>query len=568
MINHLLQKKSMLQSTPLFDSSYFAKAHCDNEVNDSVSTEVRYLNEKSLWFLGTSGLFNGQYYAFASDDVRELSYPPIIHYITNGYYEARRPSALVDIDYIVAQITGEELPAYEQDRHALKIKVLGEFDGIYDLLKTTKVNPNRLFNNEYFIEKNKLSGIDIDIPVQYFYSNNSRHPETQKMLETTPMFSMSKYLEENKDILDASVNPLEHLLTHGLREGRLACFKDLISEFFLKNTAELYDDHKYVQHEYFLAKSDDTGQIAGPKWQSRYRKQSHPAFNFPAEKYADSVVTIGTVLYENTNEELRRLKASIAKEVEASNSVEIRDIYFVNDAENLERYQELFGEDKVILSPKGNVGFGSGHNYLMNQGFQESDYYFGVNPDGYLIRNCIQMLVGFSKYYKDASLIEANTLPVGHPKWHDPVMFDTNWVSGVAFFLSKAIWKDIGGFDEEIHMYSEDVDFSWRVKAAGYALKVCPAASFYHDVTGRFTKPEDEEVDRKRRKSMLMGAYHLSMKWQASEEAEKYKQMMVTENLLLPNQEIAKPSSLIPKSVASGVADFGYDLRFAPSRYW
>lgn len=572
MISQLLKKKQILQNTPLFDSGYFARAHCDGELNDSVSTEIRYLNEKKLWLEGTSALFNGQYYAYGSEDIRDLSYPPLIHYITNGYFEARRPSALVDIDYIVSQILGEALPEGLYESHQIKVEVLGRYEGIHDLLKTSKVNPNLLFDNEYFVNENGLEDLDLDIPIQYFYSHNARHPDTHRSLECTPMFNLARYLELNEDIVGAKINPLEHLITYGLKERRLRCFDNLFSDEFLENTAELYGNDSYKEHEYFLAKAMRSHQLAGPNWKSRYKKQQHPALQINKDRIAASSVMVGTVLYDNSVEELSRLKASINKEKECCGEVVINDFYFVNDVENMDRYIAIFGEEKVIESPEGNVGFGSGHNYLMNKAFTDPDidsnYYFGLNPDGYLIRNCIQSMVSFSKHHDDTSLVEANTLPVGHPKWHDPVLFDTKWVSGVAFFLPKGIWADVGGFDEEIHMYCEDVDFSWRVKAAGYSLKICPVASFYHDVTGRFTSEENEAADRKRRKAMLLGAYHLSVKWQATKEAEKYMQMLVGENLLLPNQTIPKPTGNIPVSIAAGVADFQHGLRFSASRYW
>jgi len=204
----------------------------------------------------------------------------------------------------------------------------------------------------------------------------------------------------------------------------------------------------------------------------------------------------------------------------------------------------------------------------MKDNFVTTDYYFGINPDGYLINDCIKALVNFSRYYDDNALIEANTLPVNHPKWYDPALFDTKWVSGVAFFLPKNIWQDVGGFDEEIHMYCEDVDLSWRVRASGYSLKVCPTAKYFHDVTPRFKQKLEESEHKTRRKAMLMGAYYLSVKWRADAQAEKYQQMLVTENLALPNQSLATPSQLIPRSVAGEVADFKHDLRFSPSRYW
>jgi GT2 family glycosyltransferase len=204
----------------------------------------------------------------------------------------------------------------------------------------------------------------------------------------------------------------------------------------------------------------------------------------------------------------------------------------------------------------------------MEAAFIDSEYYIGLNPDGYLQNDCLSSLIRFSRYYADSVLVEANTTPVNHPKWHDPTEFDTRWVSGAAYLITKQIWNDIGGFDEELHMYCEDVDLSWRAKAAGYMLKVCPVANFHHDVTPRFIQTDSPMVERKRRRLMLMGAYYLCVKWRADSEADLYKNMLINENLILPNTELNMPSKLIPRVIAKEVADFSHGLRFAPSRFW
>jgi len=129
-MNTILQKKTILQHSPLFDDEYFNNSIVPESEKSSVAAEVRYINETQLWKCGISGLFNGSYYAYGSEDLANLTYPPVFHYITNGYFEARRPSALVDIDYIVSQILDIELPDDAISRHELKKEVLNQHSGI------------------------------------------------------------------------------------------------------------------------------------------------------------------------------------------------------------------------------------------------------------------------------------------------------------------------------------------------------------------------------------------------------------------------------------------------------
>lgn len=54
-----------------------------------------------------------------------------------------------------------------------------------------------------------------------------------------------------------------------------------------------------------------------------------------------------------------------------------------------------------------------------------------------------------------------------------------------AFMLSKAMWEDIGEFDEVFApAYFEDNDYHYRMKLAGYDAIVLPTALFYHYGSG------------------------------------------------------------------------------------
>ncbi len=58
---------------------------------------------------------------------------------------------------------------------------------------------------------------------------------------------------------------------------------------------------------------------------------------------------------------------------------------------------------------------------------------------------------------------------------------ETGWVMGAAFAVRKNILKDIGEWLCNYYFaYYEEVDFSWRVRSAGYKLVYCPASVAYH----------------------------------------------------------------------------------------
>ena len=43
-----------------------------------------------------------------------------------------------------------------------------------------------------------------------------------------------------------------------------------------------------------------------------------------------------------------------------------------------------------------------------------------------------------------------------------------------------AAWKNVGGFDERLFLYGEDVDLSIRTTQAGFSLMGVPEASVIH----------------------------------------------------------------------------------------
>jgi N-acetylglucosaminyl-diphospho-decaprenol L-rhamnosyltransferase len=54
------------------------------------------------------------------------------------------------------------------------------------------------------------------------------------------------------------------------------------------------------------------------------------------------------------------------------------------------------------------------------------------------------------------------------------------WVSGAALAIRKSAFETVGGFDEQIFMYGEEVDLARRLAAAGYETHFTPVATIMH----------------------------------------------------------------------------------------
>lgn len=67
-----------------------------------------------------------------------------------------------------------------------------------------------------------------------------------------------------------------------------------------------------------------------------------------------------------------------------------------------------------------------------------------------------------------------------HPENRNNSRF-INGLSGVCFAISKLNYMELGGFDENIFLYMEDSELSWRVNAKGLKILYVPEAVVYHD---------------------------------------------------------------------------------------
>ena len=165
------------------------------------------------------------------------------------------------------------------------------------------------------------------------------------------------------------------------------------------------------------------------------------------------------------------------------------NLYFVDNAstdktvEKLETAQkeqgDLFGSF-VVERSKENLGFGRGNNLGVSLG--QSPYVFFLNIDTEVFPDTLCALS--NQIRKDEptefALWELRQMPYEHPKNYDILTGETSWASGAAFVMRRGVFERIGGFDESIFMYAEDVDLSWRVRAEGKKLRYVPKAAVIH----------------------------------------------------------------------------------------
>lgn len=147
----------------------------------------------------------------------------------------------------------------------------------------------------------------------------------------------------------------------------------------------------------------------------------------------------------------------------------------------LERFAAAHGDEfgAVHIQRGDNVGFGAGHNRAASA--TSAPFLFVLNPDTELAPDTIAQLHAVAAG-DDARVAawEARQLPYEHPKHYDPVTLETGWCSGACVLFRRVAFDAVGGFDPAYFLYCEDVDLSWRLRAAGWRLRYVPRATVRH----------------------------------------------------------------------------------------
>ena len=150
--------------------------------------------------------------------------------------------------------------------------------------------------------------------------------------------------------------------------------------------------------------------------------------------------------------------------------------------EELERWlatlSEKFAGFNILRGE--NVGFGAGHDRAIAKGC--ADYFLVSNIDVQFSETAIENIVAhaLSQGQDDVASWEMRQAPFEHPKYYDPVTLDTNWSSHACILIRRTAYARVGGYEQQIFMYGEDVELSYRFRSYGYRLKFCPSAVVYH----------------------------------------------------------------------------------------
>ena len=87
---------------------------------------------------------------------------------------------------------------------------------------------------------------------------------------------------------------------------------------------------------------------------------------------------------------------------------------------------------------------------------------------------------------------------MGQPEDAFPQSGSVAAASGAAFAITRKLFEALGGFDEAMFLYMEDVDLSWRARLAGWECRYVPSSIVNHDYSLKLRPGRISDQERNR----------------------------------------------------------------------
>lgn len=216
-----------------------------------------------------------------------------------------------------------------------------------------------------------------------------------------------------------------------------------------------------------------------------------------------------TIVAYNDEVDVRNAVCSILEHTAVTIS---KKIYIVDNStkENTLSYLAKEYKDVDYRKPGKNLGFGGGHNYVLNH--LDSKYHAIVNPDILLTEDSFLTLMGFlektgagmvvprltdeqgelqSVYRREPTLLDMAirmffpSLFKKRQSYHTMQDMDYGkpfrvpFAQGSFLVIRTELFRELGGFDNRYFMYMEDVDLCRQVNIKS-SLWYCPKTSVIH----------------------------------------------------------------------------------------
>lgn len=214
-----------------------------------------------------------------------------------------------------------------------------------------------------------------------------------------------------------------------------------------------------------------------------------------------------------------------------------------SEKNEISRLKKLFCKKNIkFLSDGLNKGFSVRANEVIN--FVKSKYLVLLNNDTIVDPKWLTYVVNaaekdhkvavcqsklrsmdFPEYFEYAGACGGYLDKLGYPYAKGRIMFSIEkdigqydkedeifWACGAAMLIRTSVALTIGGFDESLFAYAEEVDFCWRVKKLGFKIKIVPQSIVFHKGAGFWNKKITKKIYLLHRNHIILLMKHLQIK--------------------------------------------------------
>lgn len=368
------------------------------------------------------------------------------------------------------------------------------------------ITRSKLFDNSFYLSTNPdVAKIGIDPLLHYLHygSKEGRNP--------TSFFSPAKYYEVNNDVLVSGEEAFYHWIVRGRFEGRSPQITEFVSDAAdnLANGYSVWGGYNSINAKLAYANEIPEKKINSLSFCKHFKgsKPKHVAKKIifgTADRNEQPIVSIVIPCLEQGMYTLECL-ASISDS--ANKTVPYELIIVDNNSEDMsyKEIQNIPGVKYIRLLE--NKGFGEACNIGAKEA--QGTYIMFLNNDAQIASDTINALVSSYEEDKentgiigpkvlsfDGTLQEAGCCLhsdgsgefVGFGYHPEEPRFnykrEVEYVSGVALFMSKENFVEIGGFDSRYSpAYCEDADLCLKIRKYGKKIYYEPRATIAHHLS-------------------------------------------------------------------------------------
>jgi len=217
--------------------------------------------------------------------------------------------------------------------------------------------------------------------------------------------------------------------------------------------------------------------------------------------------------------------------------VNIKRIIVVDNAstdDSVKRVHQVCPNAEIILNSK-NFGYGT----AVNQGISrvKTPYVLVINPDAILKIEAIESLISIARSYQNTAIVAPLLyspkrgleleLKRSEEQSHSRTAvtpdgdFCTWFATGAVWLCNIKAWRNVGGFDENIFLYGEDLDLCKRIINYGYTIIICSKARGDHLVS-QATAPS-RQIRWRKEWNIVWSHLYLTKKYNGSAAAEAWR---------------------------------------------